>query len=197
MSSVSANDGSATITITFKVGLSVDIAAVDVQNRVAQAQGQLPRSSNQAGITVSRKTPAPARRDAVFAGRFYRSRGHQQLRVSAGGGSAQAAARRRDVTIFGERRYSMRIWLDPDKLAELGITTDGCAERELPSRISRRRQVSSDSSPAPPGTEFRVPGERAGRLSDPGAVRNIVIRAGTGSEAVVRLRNVGRIELGA
>ena len=123
MSSVSANDGSATITITFKVGYPVDIAAVDVQNRVAQAQGQLPAIVNQAGITVSKKNPS-----ILLGVTLYSPDGSVGLVDISNYAYLQVVDPLKrlpgvgDVTIFGERRYSMRIWLDPDKLAELGIT---------------------------------------------------------------------------
>jgi hydrophobe/amphiphile efflux-1 (HAE1) family protein len=197
MSAVSANDGSSTITITFKVGYPVDIAAVDVQNRVAQAQGQLPAIVNQAGITVSKKNPS-----ILLGVTLYSPDGSVGLVDISNYAYLQVVDPLKrlpgvgDVTIFGERRYSMRIWLDPDKLAELGITaTDvqsAIAEQNIQAAAGKLGQ-----SPAPPGTEFEYQVNALGRLSDPAQFGNIVIRAGTGSEAVVRLRNVGRIELGA
>jgi len=123
MSSVSADDGSSTITITFNVGYPIDIAAVDVQNRVAQAQGDLPAIVNQAGVTVSKKNPnillgvtlySPDDSvDLVNISNYAYLQLVDPLKRLPGVG---------DVTIFGERRYSMRVWLDPDKLAKLGIT---------------------------------------------------------------------------
>src|SRR3984957_8205290 len=197
MSSVSANDGSATITITFKVGYPVDIAAVDVQNRVAQAQGQLPAIVNQAGITVSKKNLS-----ILLGVSLYSPDGSVDLVDISNYAYLQVVDPLKrlpgvgDVTIFGERRYSMRIWLDPDKLAELGITaTDvqsAIAEQNVQAAAGRLGQ-----SPAPPGTEFEYQVNALGRLSDPTQFGNIVIRAGTASEAVVHLRDVARIELGA
>jgi len=197
MSSVSANDGSATITITFKVGYPVDIATVDVQNRVAQAQGQLPAIANQAGITVSKKNPS-----ILLGVSLYSPDGSVDLVDISNYAYLQVVDPLKrlpgvgDVTIFGERRYSMRIWLDPDKLAELGITAtdvqNAIAEQNVQAAAGKLGQ-----SPAPPGTEFEYQVNALGRLSDPAQFGNIVIRAGTASEAVVRLRDVARIELGA
>src|ERR1700758_2170736 len=197
MSSVSADDGSSNITITFNVGYPIDIAAVDVQNRVAQAQGSLPAIVNQAGVTISKKNPnillgvtlySPDNSvDLVNISNYAYLQLVDPLKRLPGVG---------DVTIFGERRYSMRVWLDPDKLAELGITaTDvqsAIAEQNVQAAAGRLGQ-----SPAPPGTEFEYQVNALGRLSDPAQFGDIVIRAGTASEAVVRLRDVGRIELGA
>ena len=197
MSAVSANDGSSTITVTFKVGYPVDIAAVDVQNRVASAQGELPAIVNQAGITVSKKNPSillgvslysPDRSvDLVDISNYAYLQVVDPLKRLPGVG---------DVTIFGERRYSMRIWLDPDKLAELGITAtdvqNAITEQNVQAAAGKLGQ-----SPAPPGTEFEYQVNALGRLSDPTQFGNIVIRAGTASEAVVHLRDVARIELGA
>lgn len=197
MSSVSANDGSSTITVTFKVGYPVDIAAVDVQNRVASAQGELPAIVNQAGITVSKKNPSillgvslyspDGTVDLVDISNYAYLQVVDPLKRLPGVG---------DVTIFGERRYSMRIWLDPDKLAELGITAtdvqNAIAEQNVQAAAGKLGQ-----SPAPPGTEFEYQVNALGRLSDPAQFGSIVIRAGTASEAVVHLRDVARIELGA
>jgi HAE1 family hydrophobic/amphiphilic exporter-1 len=197
MSSVSADDGSSNITITFNVGYPIDIAAVDVQNRVAQAQGDLPAIVNQAGVTVSKKEPnillgvtlySPDNSvDLVDISNYAYVQVVDPLKRLPGVG---------DVTIFGERRYSMRIWLDPDKLATLGITAtdvqNAIAEQNVQVVAGKLGQ-----SPAPPGTMFEYQVRALGRLSDPAEFGNIVIRAGTGSEAVVHLRDVARIELGA
>ncbi|MBV8458850.1 MAG: efflux RND transporter permease subunit, partial [Acetobacteraceae bacterium] len=196
-SSVSANDGSSTITITFNVGYPIDIAAVDVQNRVAQAQGDLPGIVNQAGVTVSKKNP-----DILLGVTLYSPNNSVNLVDISNYGYLQVVDPLKrlpgvgDVTIFGERRYSMRIWLDPDKLAKLGITATDVQQAVEEQNV----QVVAGKlgqSPAPPGTEFEYQVNAVGRLTDPAQFGNIVIRAGTGSEAVVRLRDVARIELGA
>src|SRR4029453_13321265 len=101
-----------------------------------------------------------------------------------------------DVQIFGERRYSMRVWLDPDQLAKLGVPA-GDVQNAVAEKNIRVAAGKSGDSPAPAGTEFTVQINAMGRLSDPQQFDDIVIRAGTGSEATLRLRDVGRTELGA
>jgi len=123
MSSTSANDGSATITITFDVGYNLAIAAVDVQNRVSQASAQLPGIVNQGGVTIKKQNPnfvlivnltSPDRSiDSIALSNYAYLQLVDPIKRLPGVG---------DVQIFGERRYSMRIWLDPDKLADLGVT---------------------------------------------------------------------------
>jgi hydrophobe/amphiphile efflux-1 (HAE1) family protein len=197
MSSVSANDGSSTITITFDVGYPIDTAAVDVQNRVSQAAAQLPAIVNQAGVIITKKNPnimlginiwSPDRSiDLVTLSNYAYLQLIDPIKRLPGVG---------DVSIFGERRYSMRVWLDPDKLATLGITAvdvqKAIQEQNVQVAAGRLGQ-----SPAPPGTEFEFQVSALGRLSDPREFGDIVIRAGTSSEAVVRLHDVARIELGA
>ncbi len=197
MSSVSANDGSSNITITFNVGYPIDIAAVDVQNRVAQAQGDLPAIVNQAGVTVSKKNS-----DILLGVTLYSPDNSVDLVDVSNYAYLQLVDPLKrlpgvgDVTIFGERRYSMRVWLDPDKLAKLGITAtdvqNAVAEQNVQVVAGKLGQ-----SPAPAGTMFEYQVNALGRLSDPAQFGDIVIRAKTGSEAVVHLRDVARIELGA
>ena len=197
MSSVSANDGSSSITITFDVGYPIDTAAVDVQNRVSQAAAQLPAIVNQAGIIITKKNP-----NIMLGINIYSPDGSVDLVTLSNYAYLQLVDPLKrlpgigDVTIFGERRYSMRVWLDPDKLATLGITaTDvqsAIAEQNIQVAAGRLGQT-----PAPPGTAFEFQVNAFGRLSDPQQFGDIVIRAGAASEAVVRLRDVARIELGA
>ena len=123
MSSSSSNDGSSNITVTFEVGYPLNIAAVDVQNRVSQAESSLPAIVNQAGVTIKKQNPnfvlivnlvSPDKSvDPVTLSNYAFLQVLDPLKRVPGVG---------DVRIFGERRYSMRIWLDPDKLAALGIT---------------------------------------------------------------------------
>ena len=101
-----------------------------------------------------------------------------------------------DVQIFGERRYSMRVWLDPDRLAKLGITAidvqNAIAEQNVQVAGGKIGQ-----SPAPPGTPFEMQVNATGRLSDPAQFGDIVVRADPAEGSVVRLRDVARVELGA
>src|ERR1700736_5199923 len=197
MSSASSNDGSSTITVTFDVGYPLSIAAVDMQNRVAQAAGSLPPIVNQAGVIVKKQNPnfvlivnlvSPDRSvDPVALSNYAYLQVVDPLKRVPGVG---------DVTIFGERRYSMRIWLDPDKLAKLGITAvdvqQAVAEQNVQVAAGKIGQ-----SPAPAGTPFEMQVNAVGRLSDPAEFGDIVVRANPAQGSVVRLRDVARIELGA
>ena len=122
MSSNSSSDGSMSITVTFELGYDLDIAAVDVQNRVALAQPQLPEEVQRLGIAVRKQSTdltmvvnlisPDGSRDSLFLSNFADINIVERLQRLPGVG---------EVHQFGERRYSMRIWLDPDKLAKLGI----------------------------------------------------------------------------
>ena len=197
MSSTSSNDGSSTITVTFNVGYPLSIAAVDVQNRVSQAASSLPAIVNQGGVTIKKQNPnfvlivdltsPDGSVDPVSLSNYAYLQIVDPLKRLPGVG---------DVQIFGERRYSMRVWLDPDKLAKLGITaTDvqgAIAEQNIQVAAGKIGQ-----SPAPAGTAFEMQVNAVGRLSTPEEFGEIVVRADPASGSVVRLRDVGRIELGA
>ncbi len=197
MSSISANDGTSTITITFEVGYPIDVAAVDVQTRITAASGQLPAIVNQGGVTIQKKNP-----NFSLAVNLSSPDGSVDLTTLSNFAYLQLADPLKrlpgvgDVIIFGERRYSMRIWLDPDKLANLGITAldvrNAIANQNVQVAAGKLGQ-----SPAPDGTAFEVQVNALGRLSDPDQFGDIIVRAGTGSEAALRLKDVARVELGA
>ncbi|KVQ14202.1 RND transporter [Burkholderia ubonensis] len=196
LSSVSANDGSSTITVTFDVGYDVNIGAVDVQNRVSQATAQLPGIVTQTGITIQKQNP-----NFVLAVNLY-SPDHSidPVTLSNFAYLQVVDALKRlpgvsDVTIFGERRYSMRIWLDPDKLAALGMTATDVQNAILDQNV----QVAAGKfgeAPAPPGTPFQYQVNTQGQLADARQFGGIVLRAGT-ANAAVHLRDVARTDLGA
>ncbi|MCW6509372.1 efflux RND transporter permease subunit [Lichenifustis flavocetrariae] len=197
MASSSSNDGSSTITVTFDVGYPLAIAAVDVQNRVAQAASSLPPIVNQAGVTIKKQNPnfvlivnltsPDGSVDPVALSNYAYLQIVDPLKRLPGVG---------DVNIFGERRYSMRVWLDPDRLSDLGITAT-----DVQSAIAEQNvQVAAGKigqSPAPKGTAFEMQVNAVGRLSDPAEFGDIVVRANPANGSVVRLRDVARIELGA
>src|SRR6201992_2636693 len=180
MSSSSSNDGSSNITITFDVGYPLAIAAVDVQNRVAQAPSSLPTIVNQAGVIIKKQNPnfvlivnlvSPDRSvDPVALSNYAYLQVVGPLKRVPGVG---------DVQIFGERRYSMRIWLDPDKLANLGITAvdvqNALSEQNVQVAAGKIRQ-----SAAPEGTPFEMQVNAVGRLSDPAQFGDIVVRTNPG-----------------
>ncbi|RWM10710.1 MAG: efflux RND transporter permease subunit [Mesorhizobium sp.] len=197
MSSTSSNDGSSTITITFDVGYPLSTAAVDVQNRVSQAASSLPAIVNQGGVTIKKQNPnfvlivdltsPDGSVDPVALSNLAYLQVVDPLKRLPGVG---------DVQIFGERRYSMRVWLDPDKLANLGITAvdvqNAIAEQNVQVAAGKIGQ-----SPAPAGTAFEMQVNAVGRLSDPKEFGDIVVRADPANGSLVRLRDVARIELGA
>jgi len=197
MSSSSSNDGSSNITITFDVGYPLSIAAVDVQNRVAQAASSLPPIVNQAGVTIRKQNPnfvlivnltSPDHSvDPVALSNYAYLQIVDPLKRLQGVG---------DVQIFGERRYSMRIWLDPDKLSQLGVTAvdvqNAVAEQNIQVAAGKIGQ-----SPAPPGTPFELQVNATGRLGSPEEFGDIVLRSNPTTGAIIHLRDVARIELGA
>jgi hydrophobe/amphiphile efflux-1 (HAE1) family protein len=197
MSSSSSNDGSSNITITFDVGYPLSIAAVDVQNRVTEAASSLPPIVNQAGISIRKQNPnfvlivnltSPDHSvDPVTLSNYAYLQIVDPLKRLPGVG---------DVQIFGERRYSMRLWLNPDKLSQLGITAvdvqNAVAEQNIQVAAGKIGQ-----SPAPPGTPFEMQVNATGRLSNPEEFGNIVVRSNPSTGAIVRLRDVARVELGA
>jgi HAE1 family hydrophobic/amphiphilic exporter-1 len=197
MSSSSSNDGSSTITVTFEVGYPLSIAAVDVQNRVSQAASALPAIVNQSGVTIKKQNPnfvlivsltsPDGSVDPVALSNYAYLQVVDPLKRLEGVG---------DVQIFGERRYSMRIWLDPDKLANLGVTAVDVQQAVEEQNV----QVAAGKigqSPAPVGTPFEMQVNAVGRLSDPEQFKDIVVRADPAAGSVVRLRDVARVELGA
>ncbi|HEX5282240.1 MAG TPA: multidrug efflux RND transporter permease subunit [Micropepsaceae bacterium] len=197
ISSVSANDGTSTITVTFNVGYDVNIAAVDVQNRVSQATPQLPPIVNQTGVTIQKQNP-----NFIMAVNIYSPDNSLDPVTLSNYAYLQLINPLKrlpgvsDVTIFGERRYAMRIWLDPNKLAKLGMTASDVQQAIAEQNV----QVAAGKfgeEPAPPGTAFQYQINAQGQLADPQAFGNIVLRAGTGSDAAVYLRDVARSDLGA
>jgi multidrug efflux pump subunit AcrB len=196
LSSVSANDGTSTITITFNIGYDVNIGAVDVQNRVSQATAQLPGIVNQAGITVTKQNP-----NFILAVNLYSPDGSIDPITLSNYAYLQLVdplkrlAGVSNVTIFGERRYAMRIWLDPNKLATLGITASDVQAAILEQNV----QVApgNGEAPAPPGTNFQYQINAQGQLPTAQQFGDIVLRAATTNDAAVYVRDVARSDLGA
>ncbi|HTO55218.1 MAG TPA: multidrug efflux RND transporter permease subunit [Myxococcota bacterium] len=196
MASNSANDGSCSITVTFEVGYDLNIAAVDVQNRVAVALPQLPDEVQRSGITVRRVSTdltivvnlisPDGSRDDVFLSNYAGINISDRIKRLPGVG---------DVNLFGERRYSMRVWLDPDKLAKLGVTSQDVvsALRE------QNQQVAAGvlgQPPAPAGLPFQYALVSRGRLETPEEFSDVVLRTKPDG-SIMRLSDVARVELGA
>ena len=195
MDSKSANDGSYNLLITFDVGTNQDLAAVDVQNRVAVAQSALPTDVIRTGVTIRKQSTdflevlaltSPKRTfDTTFLSNYALLNLQDSLSRIPGVGA---------VRIFGARDYSMRIWLDPDKMARLGVTADDVQ------RVIQEQNVVAPAGriglpPTPPGQQMQYAASVQGRLTDVSQYENVVLRA-AGDGQVVRLRDIARIELG-
>ena len=161
MTSTSSNDGTSSINVTFRTGYDLNIAAVDVQNRVATALGRLPQEIKNTGVTITKANP-----NFVFAAGFYspdNSLSNQYISNYLDVYVKDALKRIPgvgDVIIFGERKYAMRIWLDPTKLAARGLTAADVVaalqeqNAEIPAGqlgTSARRSQTGLSSHAPCG----------------------------------------------
>ena len=197
ISSTSSNDGTSAITVTFDTGYDLNIAAVDVQNRVASAQGRLPAVVNNTGITITK-----ANSNFVFAAGFV-SPDHSlsQAFISNYLDVYVKDALKRvpgvgNVVVFGERKYAMRIWLDPSRLAARGLTaldvTNALAEQNVEVAAGQLGQQPSD-----PKQSFQMAVRVVGRLSDPRQFENIIIKSSAGTSGIVLLKDVGRAEIGA
>jgi len=196
MGSKSGNDGSYSLTVTFDVGTDQNIDAVDVQNRVAVAQSQLPGDVIRNGITIRKAssdflevialTSPEHRYDSVFLSNYALLNLYDALGRIPGVGT---------VRIFGERDYSMRIWLDPDKMARLGVTTT-----DIAGVINEQNVVAPAGSiglpPVPAGQEMQYSVLVKGRLAEVSEYENMVVRAGPEGQ-IVRLKDVASVELAA
>ena len=197
MSSTSSNDGTSSITVTFQTGYDLSIAAVDVQNRVATAQGRLPAVVNSTGISITK-----ANSNFVFAAGFLSpdnslSQGFISNYIDV---YVKDALKRvpgvGDVVIFGERKYAMRIWLDPARLAARQLTaldvSNALAEQNVEVAAGQLGQPPNDPTQA-----YSMAVRVVGRLSDPAEFNNIILKNGTGLNGLVLLKDVGHAELGA
>lgn len=196
ISSTSTNEGVSTIVLTFDPSRSVDLAAVDVQNRVATASARLPAEVNALGIVINRTQP-----QLLMAFGLYDAQG----RYDTGFISNYADVYLRDallrvpgvgeVRIFGERRFAMRLWLDPTQLARRGLTARDVVEalREQNVQVAAG-QVGQP--PAPTGQTYQINVQVLGQLRSEEEFGNIILQRGE-EGSLVRVRDVGRVELGA
>ncbi len=196
MASQSTADGSMTLTVTFQPGTDLDIAQVLVQNRVAIATPQLPQEVRNLGVTVQKQSPdlmmvvhllSP---DNTFDQAYISNYAFLQIRdpLSRLKGIG-------NVNVFGAREYSMRIWLDPNKMYARSLTTDDVVSAIQAQNI----QVAAGrlgAEPAPPGTELQLTINTQGRLITPEQFGQIIVKRGDNGE-IVYLADVGRTELGA
>ncbi|MEP6653938.1 MAG: multidrug efflux RND transporter permease subunit [Myxococcales bacterium] len=196
MRSINANDGTIDLRVTFAVGSDVDIDNVLVNNRIAQANAQLPNDVKVSGVNVRKATTTPTllvalhspgnSRDATFLGNYATINLRDALLRVPGVGL---------VNTFGAAEYAMRIWVDPDKLARLGLTVgDLSSAVQKQSTVNPAGQIGAE--PAPPGQEFTYNVRAEGRLTTPEEFAQVVVRENADG-SLVRLADVSRIELGA
>ena len=196
MSSSSTNSGFASITVTFDITRDQGLAQVDVQNRVSQALGRLPTEVRTLGVTVTKQNSG-----FLMAAGVYAEHGeYDSLFLSNYIDVYVKDALKRvpgvaDVTIFGERKYSMRLWLDPSRLAARQITASDvtAALREQNVQVAAG---AVGQAPAPQNQMYQLSVRVEGRLPDAPDFDNIIVKAGADG-SLVRLKDVGRAELGA
>ncbi len=195
ISSTSDNYGTSAITTTFQTGYNLDIAAVDVQNRVASVTGRLPAAVNATGITITK-----ANSNFVFgAGFFTRDNRYSNEFISNYLDVYVKDAIKRvpgvgDVQIFGERKYAMRLWLDPAKLAARSLTAsdviNALSEQNIEIPAGQLGQPPSDRSQS-----FQIPVRVVGRLTSPAEFDGIIVK--NNANGLVLLKDVGHAEVGA
>ena len=196
MTSQSTSDGAMALTVTFKLGTNLDTAQVLVQNRVATALPRVPEEVRAIGVTVNKQSPdlmmvihlssPDDTRDLLYISNYATLHVRDVLSRIDGVGN---------VTIFGARDYSMRVWLDPEKLAIRDLT----AGDVITALRGQNVQVAAgviNQPPVPQPGAFQLNVETQGRLSTPEAFGNIIVKSG-GDGRVVRVSDVGRVELGA
>jgi HAE1 family hydrophobic/amphiphilic exporter-1 len=195
ISSASTNNGTSQITATFRTGYSLDIAAVDVQNRVASVTGRLPAAVNATGVTISK-----ANSNFVFgAGFFTRDSRYSHEFISNYLDVYVKDAIKRvpgvgDVQIFGERKYAMRVWLDPLKLAARDLT----ATDVVSALVEQNVEIPAGQLGQPPSNQnqsFQIPVRVVGRLTSPAEFDNIIVK--NNANGLVLLRDIGHSEVGA
>ncbi len=196
MQSTSSGDGSYSLTVTFEIGTDLDEAQVLVQNRTSIAEPQLPEEVRRQGVTVKKQssniilvislTSDDPNMNTLFLSNYATLRLRDELSRVKGVG---------EVTVFGTAAYSMRIWLDPEKLKARGMTTADIVAALQEQNV----QVAAGQIGQPPNNQnvdFQYTVTVQGRLSEPSQFENIVVKAGTGTQ-LVYLKDVARVELGS
>ncbi|MEY4243140.1 MAG: hypothetical protein RLZZ245_725 [Verrucomicrobiota bacterium] len=194
--SYNSNDGKMVLNVTFDVGTDVDIMQVNTQNRVGQAEAQLPDAVKREGVVTKRSSPdillavglssPKGTYDGVFLGNYADINLVDQIKRVSGVG---------DVKNFTAQDYSMRIWLKPDKLASLGVTptdiSNAIKEQNAQSPAGR-----IGAEPAPPGQQSQFNVRALGLLKDPEEFEDIIVRSSRDGQQV-KIKDVARVEMGA
>ena len=196
ITSSSTNSGVSTVTVFFDIARDSDLAAVDVQNRVNQVLGRLPSEVRTTGVTVTKAASGfmgglgfyskDNRYSSQFISNYLDVYVRDALKRVPGVGN---------VLIFGERKYAMRLWLDPGRLAARGITA-GDVTKALREQNLQVAAGALGDAPADADQMYNLSVRALGRLSEVPQFENIVVKAGAGT-SLVRVRDVGRVELGA
>lgn len=196
MNSVCSNDGSMVLNVSFAPDRDLELATVDVQNRVQLAQATLPDDVRRAGVSVMKQSPdmvlvvnlisPKGTYDSLFLENYARINIVDALSRIPGVGNVSLAA---GLT------YGMRIWIDPNKLSELGLTAIDVANA-LKEQNVQAPGGQFGQQPAPDNAPFQITVQVKGRLAEPKEFENIILRAGSGGN-IVRVKDVGRVELGS
>jgi HAE1 family hydrophobic/amphiphilic exporter-1 len=196
MQSYSGADGTYTLTVTFRIGTNLDFAQVLVQNRVSSALSQLPTAVQNQGVTVQKRSTAillfvtltspNATYDSLFLSNYATINIRDELSRLPGVGN---------VTVFGAGQYSMRVWLDPNRLQVRALMPQDVIQAIQ----QQSQQVTAGQIGAPPtpaGQAFQYTLNVSGRLDDTAEFEDIIVKTGSSGD-VTRVRDVGRVELGA
>lgn len=196
ISSTSTSDGQMTITVTFEPGVDPDTAQVLVQNRVQAAESKLPEVVRSNGVVVRKRSPdftmavsmvsPDGRYDDLYLSNFAYLQVSDYLARLKGVG---------DIQFFGARDYSMRIWMNPDKIASLGMTP-GDVVKALREQNVQIPAGAVGGAPSPTGLDYQMTVTTQGRLQTVEEFEEVVIKSGSDGQ-VVRLKDVARVELGA
>jgi hydrophobe/amphiphile efflux-1 (HAE1) family protein len=196
MSSQSTGDGNLTITVTFRIGTDLNVAQMLMQNRVQDALSRLPADVQRQGVHVKKTTPSilvavhfyspDKSRDLLYLSNYITLHVKDVLARLPGVG---------DIQFYGERQYAMRIWLDPDKVAARGLN----ATEVLAALRAQNIQVSAGTlgqPPTPGNNAYQINVEAFGRLSTPDQFADVIVKS-DGEGRITRVRDIGRVELGA
>lgn len=195
-SKAAALPGTATITCTFNIGVNQDMAAVDVQNRINSVLAQLPQTTRDLGVTVQKKTSdillivaitsPDGSYDATGISNYISANLLDEIKKIPGAGRSQ---------IFGQRDYAMRVWLNPDKMASLGVSSSeiAAAIKDQNLQVSPGRLGQAPTNDAQMWTMQLT---SKGRFSTPEEFQNIIIRSKSDG-SMIRLKDVARVELGS
>ncbi|MGA9352283.1 MAG: multidrug efflux RND transporter permease subunit [Terriglobales bacterium] len=196
ITSSSTNDGVSTITATFDLNRNPDLATVDIENRVNTASGRLPAAVKQIGITVAKTS-----QNFVFGGAVFSPDGSLSTIFISNyldvyvRDTLKRVPGVADVLIFGERKYSMRLWLDPVRMAGRSLTADD-AVNALQEQNVEIAAGQVGAQPSMPGQQYQISVRAVGRLSEPAQFDDIILKSNADG-TLVRLKDVGHSELGA